>query len=148
MKTVLWALIVIAVLIGAFFAFNSYIYNEKQADSADSLNPVPVTHTFEWIVEPSERFEETMPWQNVALVFDGSVFPVGEGLGCEGRSQRTDEENEVTHKSCWFGGGGEDFSVFLENGQYVVKKRWTQESGGPEVSAEPHGPWEVLFTLP
>ena len=76
------------------------------------------------------------------------LIPVGEGLGCEGRSQRTDEENEVTHKSCWFGGGGEDFSVFLENGQYVVKKRWTQESGGPEVSAEPHGPWEVLFTLP
>lgn len=141
-------LVTIAVLVGAFFAFNSYIYNEKQADTAEKQNPVPVTHTFEWIVEPSTRYEETMPWQNVVLVFDETSYPIGEDLGCSARAIHTDADNEITRKSCWFGGGGNDFSVFLENGTYVVKKRWTSESGGPEVQAEPHGPWEVLFTLP
>lgn len=32
MKWILWGVVIIIVLVGAFFAFNSYIYNEKQAD--------------------------------------------------------------------------------------------------------------------
>jgi|CXWL01.1.fsa_nt_gi hypothetical protein len=146
MKSILWVLIAVAVLVGAFFALNSYIYNEKQGEFADNQNPTLITHTFEWIIEPSARFEETMPWQNLTLVFDGKKFPVGEYLGCAGIVATT-LEGEITRKTCWFGGGGDDVSVFLENGEYVVKTRWIQESGGPEVNAEPTGPWEVLFVV-
>lgn len=43
MRKIIFALVVIAVLVGGFFAFNSYIYNEKQADTAlDYKNAVYV----------------------------------------------------------------------------------------------------------
>ncbi len=42
-KTLLWVIIVISVLVASFFAFNSYIYNEKQADQETPINAATST---------------------------------------------------------------------------------------------------------
>lgn len=41
MKTLVYVIIAILVLVGGFFAFNSYIYNEKQGDTTVLPLPVP-----------------------------------------------------------------------------------------------------------
>ncbi len=138
MKILLSVVIAAAVLVAGFFALNSYIYNEKQAESPETQP------TFTWQIEPSSRYEETMPWHNVTLRVDGKEHFIGEELGC---GMKTTVEGAVTYNTCWFGGGGTVHAVFFENGTYIVKKRWIQESGGPEVNAETEGPWETVVVL-
>jgi hypothetical protein len=65
----------------------------------------------------------------------------------DGTKNGPDEANEITRKLCWFGGGGDVYSVFNENGTFIVKHKWIQESGGPEVNASPEGPWETVLKI-
>ncbi len=152
MKIILWVVGILVLLIGGFFALNSYIYHEKQGDSPAGIQEekAPESPRFDWVIAPSSRHEETMPWEEVYLFINGEEkMHIGEYLNCDGLVTGALEryDGAVSVKTCWFGGGGNDFGVFFENGAYVVKVRETSESGGPEVRAEPYGPWKTLTTI-
>lgn len=68
MKILFTAVIVLVLLVGAFFAFNSYIYNEKQADTDEATT----TGTNAAPLELSGYFEERM----VALGIDDIGHPI------------------------------------------------------------------------
>lgn len=141
MKAFSIVILVFALLIGGFYALNTYIYNEKQGEQ--------VTYTatdFVWKIENSPKFKETMPYQNVFLEVGGTNYKVGEYLGCDAKTTSPLEPGEISREFCWFGGAGDEISVFSENGNYIVKARWVQETG-PEGSGEPVGPWKVLFSI-
>lgn len=61
MKTTLWLLGIIVVLVAGFFALNSYIYNEKQADPVMQI-PVEVT--------PIEHATGILHWAGANIYFD------------------------------------------------------------------------------
>ncbi len=68
MKTLLWLLVAIAFLIGAFFAFNSYIYNEKQGDKTDTaMSQTPIE------IIPIEHATGIIRWGETYIYMD----PVG-----------------------------------------------------------------------
>lgn len=105
---------------------------------------------FIWHIEKSPD-GTAWPHDTVTLEVGEKMYHVGEyDLSC---TQNTDvpvsysETNELSRVQCWWGGAGEEISVFREGAGYVVKKRWIQESGGPEVNAPRNGEFEVIVTL-
>ncbi len=169
-KKIILAVIVLSVIGGGVFASIKYLRGQDapvvapEAETFVSAPPPPVNRTtirirdksapvtysaadFVWNVENAPDYEETFPKQNVSLTVKGKNYSAGASMGCE-LEPRTDLlENELTRKTCWFGGAGDEFGVFKEGDAHVVKHRWIQESGGPDVDAPPEGPWEVLFTI-
>lgn len=68
MKTLLWLLGAIAIFIGAFFAFNSYIYNEKQGEENETaMSQTPVE------IIPIEHATGIIRWGDTYIYMD----PVG-----------------------------------------------------------------------
>ena len=89
-----------------------------------------------------------MPHQILSLVAAGRTYEIGEYMGCSGISDEGPlEAGEIVRTTCWFAGAGDHVSVFKEQGKYVVKTRWIQESGGPDVQADPQGEFGIVFTL-
>lgn len=169
MKTVVWIVGAVIIIGGGYFAFTTYVaQNQPKGSSvqnADLVQQLPpqqnqkaTTKTtpgtastyaaadFVWRIENAPTYEVTMPRHIVFLDVEGRAYRVGESIGCTIESDAT-EPNEITRKTCWFGGGGDVYSVFKENQSYVVKHKWIQESGGPSVNAKPEGPYEVLFAV-
>jgi L-ascorbate metabolism protein UlaG (beta-lactamase superfamily) len=61
MKTALWLLGIIVVLVAGFYALNAFIYNEKQADPMTSI-PVEIT--------PIEHATGILAWAGTTIYFD------------------------------------------------------------------------------
>ena len=91
--------------------------------------------------------KDGIPYEKITLDVKGKLFPVGQYSGCDIKSEPPTEAGQISLKQCWFAGAGEDLAVFLENGTYVVKQRWVQESEGSDTSTPPNGPWEKLFII-
>ena len=108
--------------------------------------PVLFPNDFRWRVEHAPNFEEKMPHYVVYLDVLGKSYKAGESTGCF-EDTKPQEEHELSRKQCWFAGGGDIYSVFLEHGSYVLKHTWIQETGGPEVPADSKGPWETVLKI-
>ena len=67
--------------------------------------------------------------------------------GCSVNASLPRDAKELSKVVCWWGGGGHELGVFVEGEKYLVKERWIQESGGPEVNASPSGPWKILLEI-
>ena len=102
---------------------------------------------FAWKVTNAPTWEETMPYHTLALEVRGETHKIeGEYIGCAANENWSREDNELSKLVCWFGGGGDEFSVFKEGDKYFLKHRFIQESGGSEEVA-PEGPWETVFEV-
>jgi hypothetical protein len=142
MKILLWVGAIIVLAVGGFYAFNNYGRFGKEMVVGQQL-----THKdFVWRIENAPKWEETMPRHSVYLEVQGKSYKAGESIGCNIKQDAL-EPNEITRKTCWFGGGGDVYSVFFENGSYTLKHRWMQESGGPEVNTDPEGGWETVLKI-
>jgi hypothetical protein len=103
---------------------------------------------FVWKSEPAPQ-KGGIPKEKISLEVKGKVYTLGEFQNCNiTKPFEQLESGQVSKINCWYGGGGNELVVYNENGSYSIKKRWTQESGGPEVGAQPYGPWEVVTKLP
>lgn len=154
MKKHTWSIAIVALICsGAYYFYQTHNTHLDPRDADDFAVMERYTRPdFTWRVENTPNYEETMPHQKVYLnVKDNSKndsYEAGESMGCTGTPDTaTQEASATTMTRCWFAGGGDDYAVFEESGIYVLKHRWTQESGGPEVNADPEGPWEVVTTI-
>lgn len=142
MKIILWVGVIIVLAAGGLYAFNNYGQSGKEMVVGQQL-----THKdFVWRIENAPRWEETMPRHSVYLDVQGKSYKAGESIGCNIKEDAL-ESNEITRKTCWFAGGGDVYSVFVENGAYTLKHRRMQESGGLEVNADPEGDWETVLKI-
>ena len=139
MKTIIWVLVILLLGVGGYYLFNNYL-------TGPATKSAYTASDFSWRIEKASNYEETLPRQIVFLDVKGRSYKAGESIGCNVESD-AQEANEITRQTCWFGGGGDIYSVFQENGSYLLKHRWIQESGGPEVNAAPEGPWETLLQI-
>lgn len=168
MRTIIWLVGAVVIIGGGYFMFTTYApqnlseesgiqntdltqqlptqQNQKTAKTTPVNTNAYLASDFVWRIENAATYEETIPRHIVFLDVKGRAYRVGESIGCALKSDVT-EPNEITRRVCWFGGGGDVYAVFKENGLYVVKHKWIQESGGPGVNAETEGPYEALFTL-
>jgi hypothetical protein len=90
-----------------------------------------------------------IPKEKISIEVKGKVYALGEYSNCFLKKPFEQlESGQISKVKCWYGGAGNEIAVYNENGSYSIKKRWTQESGGPEVGAQPYGPWEVVTKLP
>jgi len=143
MKILLWVGVIIVLAVGGFYALNDYsLQSDKEMVVGQQL-----THKdFMWRIENAPNWEETMPRHIVYLDVKGKSYKAGESIGCTVK-QDVVEPNEITRKTCWFAGGGDVYSVFVENDAYTLKHRRMQESGGPGVNANPEGNWETVLKI-
>lgn len=157
MKFFVWVAVIVCLALGGAGIFymgsqdvpKEPVLTQGENNSAAAEDFTP--NSFEWEVVPSARYEKAHPWQNVSLIVRDAVggvrrFSIGEFEGCSQQSQMKLESSEVTRLTCWWGGGGDDISVFLEDNSYALKKRWTSETGN-DPNALPRGPWEIITTL-
>ncbi len=154
-KTAVVRLVVIAV---ALVFFGAYWYEDEikgyPAPWEGPRNYAPAD--FVWKASNAPDYEETMQKQTLALAVrlsargaqaGGKTYRVsGEYLGCNPGAS-TPAAGELSHLTCWFGGGGDEFAVVMEGDKYFLTHRWIQESGGPDVGAAPEGPWEKVFEI-
>jgi len=104
MKNIIWGLVVVVALVGGFFAFNAYIYQEKQGDVSPALD-----------------------YKNATYVIDGRVVPLIDGLA-EQEAVPGAASKIVTR---YF---GNELNVDLdEDGREDVVFLVTQETGGSGV---------------
>lgn len=139
MKTFLWITGGVMLIGAGYFVFTNYSSIQDKSISYAAAD-------FSWRIENAPNYEETMPRQIVHLDVKGKSYLIGESIGCDTKNG-PEEPNEIARKLCWFGGGGDIYSVFDENGTFIVKHKWIQESGGPGVNAPPEGPWEVVLKI-
>lgn len=139
MKTTIWVLVTLLVAGGAYAALGRTPANRDTSAPREDRQ-------FTWRVEDAPDHEDTMPKQIVFLESGGRAYKAGESMGCNIRLDNL-EPNEVTRQTCWFAGGGDEYAVFRDGDAYLLKRRWVQETGGPEIGAEPEGPWEVVTRI-
>jgi hypothetical protein len=151
MKILAWILAGVVLIAGGFYVLGTEHRRESNIAPAattttETAKAALTAHDFSWRVEKAANWEETLPREVVYLDAKGMSFKLGESIGCDGSSEPT-EQNELMRKQCWFGGAGDVYALFNENGAFVAKHKWIQESGGPEVNAPPEGPWEMVSTI-
>lgn len=147
MKKLLWVGAIIVIVLGGFYAFSKYgVLTQQTADKEAVVGQSLTRKDFVWRVENAPNWEETMPRHSVYLDVQGKSYKAGESIGCNIKQDAL-ESDEITRKACWFGGGGDVYSVFVENGAYILKHRRMQESGGPGVQADTEGDWETILKI-
>lgn len=139
------------ICIGGIYVFYTYpqqnsATSDRRAASENAFDEKLKKSDFSWRVEKAPNYEETLPRQIVYLEVNGRSYKAGESMGCTEQRDAV-EIHEITRQTCWFAGGGDVYGVFFENSTYILKHRWIQESGGPEVNAAPEGPWETIVTI-
>ena len=68
MKMVLGLIVAVCVLLGIFFAFNNYMYEEKQADA--SMNATSTVEQLPVQVTPAEHATMVLTWDNTVIYVD------------------------------------------------------------------------------
>lgn len=149
MKIIAWIGIALCFFLGAlgvYFAMSNRPAEIQQEGYQYIDTPRYALSDFSWVVKdvPGDGY---VPHQSVALSVKGKLYPAGDSVGCNPDVERQLLPGEVARLICWFAGGGDEFVVTNEEGVYRLIRRWIQETGGPEVQAEPHGPWEVVEIL-
>ncbi len=130
------------------------------AETKSSVTSVPVdskpvttylSTDFVWKSEaaPQKEDRELVSYEKISLEVKGKVYDLGVYPNCYLKKPFEQlESGQISKVKCWYGGAGNELVVYNENSSYILKKRWIQESGGPEVKAQPYGPWEVITKLP
>ena len=126
-RTLLWILLVLAVLVACF-----YVTKERAAapPHPDDLAATPSApgreRTFSWRFEYREQNGELPPRTRVALITNGEVYDLGDFAGnCTQLQADRRLEGEVTAVLCRWAGHGDEIGVFKEvrggEDRYVAK---------------------------
>jgi hypothetical protein len=114
--------------------------------SDDGQKTQPQTPTFEWEFQKIAETEYGTPITRVILKANGKSHYIGlYDLSCNVETGGTLDPNQLSRVICWWGGGGYELGIFLEDGAYVVK-RGTVDEGSAEVAGF-RGDFQTLLTL-
>lgn len=138
LKNILIVLIVVGGLIGVFYAFNDYIYKEKQGDGIqiEKETEAPI---FTWRFEPADTLNgDGNPNTNVFLdakYIDGEVvsklIQVSHGSCNELPDADADNVPGTTIVQCYGAGFGFYFKITKGEKSYLVMKKEFEE-GSPD----------------
>jgi len=137
MKKILLIIIgAILILVIAFFALNSYIYHEKQAESPEIEQPDTLildNPSFEWVYV--ESFDTEIPYTNISLTArnpDGSTFTKEIDTIAGGCNEYEEADADAYPKStiiiCYYAGLGHYFKVVESGEQYMVLRKVFEEA--------------------
>lgn len=153
LKHLLIGLLIVGALIGGFYAFNNYIYNEKQAEG-----PAPVVSTepptFAWRFEEAKTLNgDGNPNTNVFLdakYSDGEVesklIQVSHGSCNALPDVESDSLSGTTNVQCYGAGFGFVFKITKGEKSYLVMKKELEE-GSPDFEP-PVQEYKVVVEFP
>ena len=142
---------ILIILVAGFFAFNSYIYNEKQAPVDQATEETPAVAlgepTFEW---KHESFtEEEIPRTTISLEAryeNGTVIETEIDTIQGGCNEYVEPDDDVYEGSemiiCYYAGLGHYFKVVDSSQAYLVQRKVFEEAT-PDYSPEPE-PFETI----
>lgn len=126
MKNIIWALIVLVVAGGAYYAYSKGMFGDMaMKDSQEKMMASEPTITWN-TTDAGER--EDIPYTHVAVTVNGTLYEVGDFQGsCSevGATGGVDGKGllagELSAVQCWYAGGGDEIGVFaVEDGSYEI----------------------------
>lgn len=128
----------------AYYSFVNKDMNAGQKTGTSELASQYVASDFVWTSDGVIE-KDGIPYNKLVLEVKGKRYTLGDYVCNEPSPLSANETNQLSASQCWFGGGGDQFAVFFEDGKYMVKSRQTGE-GAAEYNP-PVFPWKTMFIL-
>jgi len=148
MKNTAYIVLVLLLIAGAYYGVTVKNNESKPANTTLGVmneNIQTLDTDFEWGSTVVLEDDFGVPTSEITLSVNGQARVIATTTGSCGTSNLPLLENQMNSYLCWWAGGGDEFGVFVENGNIVVKQGIVEE--GSEEYEGFRGNFKVLKTL-